>query len=141
MEVALLLPHKHRSGLALEVHVGLAADVDGDELDRAAGEEPGPLAGVVVGDRRRAAPDGQRTAADAESAGLGLDAPLAHLRLTVIEVKDARRDPGRVFAVPLEGGREDQVLALWQVLAGDNPLHEAAEEDIDVVEAVVVDVE
>jgi hypothetical protein len=38
-------------GLAFEVDVGLAAHIDGGEVDRAAGEGPGPLAGVVVGDR------------------------------------------------------------------------------------------
>ena len=33
-----LLAHEHRLGLALEVDVRLAADVDRDAVDRAAGE-------------------------------------------------------------------------------------------------------
>jgi hypothetical protein len=40
-----LLPRQHGLGLALEVDVGVAADVDGDALDRAAGEGVRVLAG------------------------------------------------------------------------------------------------
>src|SRR5262249_46765270 len=38
-----LLPGEHGFGLALEVQVGLAADVDRDPLDRAAGEPVRPF--------------------------------------------------------------------------------------------------
>ena len=68
-------------GLALQVDVRLAADVDGDALDRAAGEAPGRVARVVVGHRLAAvAPDAQALAGDRELARLGLDAALADLR-------------------------------------------------------------
>ena len=84
-----LLPHEHRLGLALQVPVGLAADVDGDELERPAAEVPGPLSRIVVGDRCHAAPDREAGAADAEHAGLGLDALFAHLLIAVVEGEDA----------------------------------------------------
>ncbi len=52
----LLFPREHGGGFPFEVEVGLAADVDRDPPDGAAGEPVGPLAGVVVGDRRAAVP-------------------------------------------------------------------------------------
>src|SRR4051812_28671212 len=45
-----LLAHEHRDGLALEVDVGFAADVDGYPLDGAAGEAPRHHARIVVRD-------------------------------------------------------------------------------------------
>lgn len=42
--------HDHECGFAFEVHIRLAADVDGYPVDAAAGEGVGGLAGVVVGD-------------------------------------------------------------------------------------------
>src|SRR6266576_214495 len=67
-----LLAREHRDGLALEVDVGLAGDVDRHAIDRAAGERPGRLAGVVARDGVAAvAPDAQALAADRELARLG----------------------------------------------------------------------
>jgi hypothetical protein len=40
-------PAQHRHRLFLEVEVGLARDVEDHLLDRAAGEGPGPVAGIV----------------------------------------------------------------------------------------------
>jgi len=74
----------------LEVDVRLAAGVDGDHLDRATGERPGPLAGVVVGDPGDAPSDGQVGAGKAERSGLGFDPVLADLVLAV----EQREDPG-----------------------------------------------
>src|SRR4051795_9701516 len=83
MDAALLTRH-HRRGLALQVHVRLAADVDGDALDRAAAELPGRLTRVVGGDRVAAvAPDAEAVAGERELARLGADAPLADLALAV----------------------------------------------------------
>jgi hypothetical protein len=48
--LALLASH-HRDGFAFEVDVRVAADVDGNAVDRASRERPGRSAGVVVGDR------------------------------------------------------------------------------------------
>ena len=45
-----LFTGEHRGGLAFEVEVGLAADVDRDPLDGAAGEPVRALPRVVVGD-------------------------------------------------------------------------------------------
>ena len=87
-----VLAHQHACGLALEVDVRLAADVDGDPLDRAAGEAARPLARVVLGDRvADVAPDGQAFAGDHVAAGLGLDPALADLRVAVVEREDAGR--------------------------------------------------
>src|SRR4051794_40678350 len=103
-----LLARAHRDGLALEVDVGLAADVDRHAVDGAAGELPRLAAGVVAGDRVRAvAPDAQPLAGDGELARLGPDAALAHLHVAVEEGQDAGRDPRRVLAVLLEGRGED----------------------------------
>src|SRR5215212_11063104 len=81
-----LLTRHHRDGLALEVDVRLAADVDGDALDRAAREPVRRGAGVVVGDGVAAvAPHAQAFAADRELARLGLDTALADLHVAVEE--------------------------------------------------------
>jgi hypothetical protein len=45
-----LFARHHGDGFAFEIDVGLAADVDGDAVDRAAGERPGGGAGVVAVD-------------------------------------------------------------------------------------------
>src|SRR5213592_2729731 len=44
-----LLTHEHRLRFAFEVDVGIAADVDGDPLDRAAGETVRRPVRVVAG--------------------------------------------------------------------------------------------
>ena len=51
-----LLPGEHSHGLAFQVDVGIAADVDRDLLDRAAGERVRVRTGVVTGDRFAAVP-------------------------------------------------------------------------------------
>src|SRR4051812_50008975 len=48
--ISVLLARHHRDGLALEVHVRLAADVDHHAVERAARERPGRRAGVVATD-------------------------------------------------------------------------------------------
>src|SRR4051795_8872615 len=61
--VEALLTRHHRRGLALQVHVRLAADIDGDALDGAAAERPGRLARVVGSHRVAAvAPDAEAVA-------------------------------------------------------------------------------
>src|SRR4051812_20948985 len=103
------LARHHRDGLALEVHVGLARDVDRDAVDRAAGERPGRGAGVVAGHRVAAvAPDAEALAAQRELARLRADAPLADLGVAVVQRQRADRDAGRVLALLLEGRRQDQ---------------------------------
>src|SRR4051812_2324352 len=93
-----LLARHHGDGFALEVDVGLAADVDGDAVDRAAGERPRRRAGVVAGDRVAAvAPDAETIAAERELAGLGLDAALADLDVAVEQRQRADRHAGRVL--------------------------------------------
>src|SRR4051812_27239173 len=46
-----LLAHEHALGLALEVDVGLSADIDRDPFDGAPGEAVGALPRVVQGHR------------------------------------------------------------------------------------------
>src|SRR4051794_10907821 len=72
-----LLPHEHRGGLTLHVDVGLAADVDGDALEGAAGEGPGLSPRIVLGNGRSAVPaDAQALAREHELSGLGADLAL-----------------------------------------------------------------
>src|SRR5689334_1214578 len=80
-----LLARDHRGGLAFEVDVGLAADVDRHHVDGAAGEVPGALARVVGGDAGPAPADGQVRAGEAKLPGLSFDASLADLLLAVIQ--------------------------------------------------------
>src|SRR5206468_9415020 len=69
-----LLAGEHGCGLTLQVDVGIAADVDRDPLDGAAGEGVRVSAGVVAGDRLAAvAAHAQALACDREHPGLGLD--------------------------------------------------------------------
>jgi hypothetical protein len=85
----------HRDGFAFEVDVGLAADVDRDAVDRAAGERPGHRAGVAGGDGIAAvAPDAEPVAGERELARLGLDAVLANLDADVEERQRADPTPG-----------------------------------------------
>ena len=49
--------------------------------------------------------------------------------------------PRRILAVLVEGGRQDQVLAGGQVLGRDDLLLEHADEAVDVVQPVVLDVQ
>jgi len=68
------LPGEHGGRLAGEVEVGLAADVDHDPLDDAAGESVRAGPGIVVGDGRAAVPaDAQALAGQLEVARLVLD--------------------------------------------------------------------
>src|SRR4051812_2237867 len=90
----------HRGGFALEVNVRFAAHVDGDAIDRAAGERVGRRAGVVVGYRLAAvAPHAQPLAGKGEFARLGFDARLADLLVAVVEREEPGRDARRVLAV------------------------------------------
>ena len=64
------------AGLALQVDVGVAAHVDRDPLDRAAGEPVRGLARIVVGHRLAAvAADAQALAREAEFPGWVLIRP------------------------------------------------------------------
>src|SRR4051794_12250049 len=138
----LLLARHHGDGLALEVDVRLAADVDRDAVDRAAGEAVRRGARVVVRDGVAAvASDAQAVAGERELARLGLDPALADLLVAVEERQRADRHAGRILSVLLEGGGEDQVLAGREVTVGDDPLFDAADEVVDVVQAVVLDVQ
>src|SRR5215472_5007247 len=111
------LPGEHRLGLAFEVEVGLAADVDRDPLDGAAGEPVRRLARVVLGDGRAAVPaDTQSLAGQLEGAGLGLDAALADLVVSVVQGQHAGGHAGSLLAVLVEGRGQDEVLPGWQVL-------------------------
>src|SRR5205085_11599467 len=98
-----LLARHHGDGFALEVDVGLAADVDGDAVDRPAGEPERGGPGVVVGDGVAAvASDAQPVAGDRELAGLGADAALADLDVAVEQRQRPDRDPGRGLSGLLE---------------------------------------
>src|SRR5262249_60706260 len=91
--------------------------VDGGARDAPAGEPMRGLAGVVVGDGSAAvAADAQAFARDFERAGLGHDAGLSDLSARVIEGEGADRNAGWVFAIFVEGGRQNQVLAGRQLL-------------------------
>src|SRR3954451_13835753 len=141
MDAALLTRH-HRRGLALQVHVRLGADVDGDAGDRAAREPVRRGAGVVVGDGVAAvASDAQPLAADRELARLRLDLALADFDVAVEQRQRAGRHAGRILARLLERGGEDQLLPGRQLVVGDDLLLDPADEAVDVVQAVVLDVE
>ena len=98
-EAPSLFAGHHGDGLAFEVDVRVAADVDGDAVDGAAGERPGHGAGVVVGDGLAAVTaDAEALAGDGELAGLGLDPAFADLVVAVVQGQDAgrrRRAPPR----------------------------------------------
>jgi hypothetical protein len=90
-----LLAGKNGGRLAFEIQVRLAADVDGDPLDDAAGEPVGPFARVVAGDRRAAvAADAQALPGQLEVAGLVPDPPLADPAVAVVEGQRAGGDAG-----------------------------------------------
>src|SRR5205814_2355090 len=113
-----LLAGEHGCGLTLEVDVGVAADVDRDPVDGAAGEGVRVRAGVVVGDRFAAvAADAQALARDREQPGLGLDTALADLLVAVVEGQDAGGHAGGILPVLAERGGKDQILPGGNVLA------------------------
>src|SRR5215208_2900656 len=88
----LLLARHHGDGLALEVDVRLAADVDRDAVDRAAGAAVRRGARIVVRDGVAAvASDAQAIVGQRELARLGLDAALADLLVAVVERERADR--------------------------------------------------
>src|SRR5215467_3661104 len=106
-----LLAGEHGGRLALQVEVGLAADVDRDPLDGAAGEPVGPFARVVAGDRRGAvAADAQALPGQLEVTGLVPDPPLADLAVPVVQGQHAGGDARGIFAVLVEGCGQEQVL-------------------------------
>ena len=76
-----------------------------------------------------------------ELAGLGLDLALADLLVAVPQREDPGRDAGRVLAVLVERGRQDQVRAGRDILGRDDLLLDHPDEVVDVVEPVVLDVE
>src|SRR3954454_7381321 len=137
-----LLAHEHGHGLALEVRVRLATDVDGNPLDRAAGEPPRHLPGIVPGDAfPGVASYGKSLARQRELAGLGLDRGLADLLIAVEQRQGPVGDARWVLARLLERRGENQVLAGWDVLITHDLLGQAAHEVVDVMQAVVLDVE
>jgi hypothetical protein len=77
--------HEGHARLGGQVHERLAADVDRRLVDRAAGEGPGRLAWVIVGDRFGVVlADVEPLSGDGELAGLGLDATLPDLSLAAL---------------------------------------------------------
>src|SRR5262249_61746374 len=76
-----------------------------------------------------------------ERAGLGLDAGLSDLSARVIEGQGADRNAGWVFAIFVEGGRQNQVLAGRQILGRRYFLLGDSDEAVDVVQSVVLHVE
>ena len=75
-----LFAGEHGGGLAFEVDVGFAADVDGHPVQGAAGQCPRGGAGVVGDGFGAAASGGEDGAGDAELAGLGAIRPSPPLR-------------------------------------------------------------
>src|SRR5215475_1596731 len=137
-----LLAGEHRGRLALEVEVRLAADVDRDPLDGAAGEPVGPLARVIAGDRRAAvATDAQALPGQLEVAGLVPDPPFADLAVAVVQGQHAGGDARGIFAVLVEGCGQDQVLPGGQVLGRNHVLLVDAHEVVDVVQPAVLHVQ
>jgi hypothetical protein len=127
---------------AFEIEVRLTADVDCDAMDGATGEPPGLAAGVVVGDRVTAvASDAQSLAGDHVPAGLKLERTFPDLRVAMPERQRPVRNARRIFASLLERRRQDEVLAGRYVDGADDHLFEHADEVVDVMEPVVLDVE
>jgi len=97
---------------------------------------------VVVGDRfASVASHAEALAGDRELARLGLDPLLADFRLAVVERQNPGRDAGRVLTVLDEVGGQDQVGADRHVFTADDLLLEVADPGVDIVQAVVLDVE
>ena len=107
----------------------------------AAGERVRGGAGVVVGDWVAAAAPHAQAFADRELAGLRLDAAFAHFDVAVEERQRSDRNAGRVLALLVERGGEDQLFSGRQRLAGDDLLLDPADEAVDVVQAVVLDID
>src|SRR3954463_3945996 len=139
--VRALLTHEHGLGLALEVEVLRAADVDRDAPDRATGEAPWLVARVVGGDSRAAVPtDAQPLSSDHELAGLGLDVPLADLGVPMPQREHSDGHARRIFSALVEGGGQEELLAGRQVFGADDVLFGHADEVVDVVQPAVLDV-
>jgi NADPH:quinone reductase-like Zn-dependent oxidoreductase len=137
-----LFAREHGLGLALKVDVRVAADVDGDPPDGAAGEVVRRAIRVVLSHRlATVAPDAQAFARDREQAGLGLDPTFADLLVPVIEGQDPGSNPGRLLPVFVERGRQDEVLAYGDLFSPVDLLLHDADEVVDVVQPVVLDIE
>jgi hypothetical protein len=137
-----LFPREHGLGLALKVDVRVAADVDGDSLDGAAGEVVRGSVGVVVGDWLAAVTaDAQALAGEGEHAWLGLDPALADLLVPVIEGQDPGSNARRILPVFVERGRQDEALADGDFFGPVDLLLHHADEVVHVVEPVVLEVE
>src|SRR6476646_7456144 len=107
-----LLPRHHGCSLALQVEIGVAADVDRYPVQGAAAERPWRLARVSRGDRLSAvAPDTQPFAGDGELAGLEADSCVAYGVVAVVQRQRALGDTGRVFLLLREGGGQNQANA------------------------------
>jgi hypothetical protein len=99
-------------GLAAQVEANGFVDVDGDPFDGAAGEAVGRVAGMVVGNGGAVvAADAEALTSDLEAAWLGLDPGLAELVVSVIERRDVGGYTGGLFAVLIERGGQDEVVA------------------------------
>src|SRR6188472_3882370 len=91
----------------------------GEAVASALGRFTGRSSDVVVRDGVAAvAPDAQAVAGEHELAGLGHDAALADHDVAVEQRQRADRNAGRVLALLLEGGGDDQLLAGRQLLFG-----------------------
>src|SRR5579872_3981677 len=95
-----LFSRQHRLGLALEVEVEVAADVDGDSLDGAAGENVRVITWVVVRHRFTAVTaDAQALAGEREHSRLGPDAAFADFLIPVVQGKDSGGNARWLFSV------------------------------------------
>src|SRR5277367_1598982 len=131
--------HEGHARLGSQVGEGLAADVDRRALDRAAGEGPGRLARVVVGDRLGAVlADVEPLPGDGELAWLGLDATPPDFPFACMQGQGALG--WHRVALALEGGRDDYV-ADRQRLGRLDDLLKVADEVVGVLELAVLDVQ
>jgi LuxR family transcriptional regulator, maltose regulon positive regulatory protein len=134
-----LLPGVGRGGLPGQIHEGLAADVDDHAADGAAGERPGALTGIVVGDRLGSGPPHDQAAApEAELPGLGYDLSLARLLIPDVQAQQALRR--HRVALPLEGRRQDHMPGR-DALRGLHHLHGLTDEVVHIRQLPVLDVQ
>src|SRR6516162_6076118 len=134
-----LLTGEGRPRLLRQIHERLSADVDRYPFDRAAGERPWSLPGVVVGDRFAArAADHQPSAGRVELARLRLD-PGRSGRL-VADVEREGALGGHCVPFPLEGRREQDVAG-GDGLVGLDLLQLRAHEVVGVLQLAVLHIQ
>src|SRR6266536_1605053 len=117
-----------------------ASPAAGDKRSR---RPAGPVLARVVGRYRLAAvaADAQALAREREQSGLGLDPALADLLVPVVQGKDPGGHVRRVLPVLVERRGQDQVLPGRDVLSADDRLLRHANEVVDVMQPVVLDIQ